>query len=207
MKKNSSAACVPAGSKQVGRISELVNDIVFLLIGTFASATATMFYLRGEQTFRLCHKLNKSYGMSKEYEPVVKHLEQMTHLFYYDSIISNTIYLIFTYLSDHECFQRKREGTGDGYICGVLYPAWYPINLDYTPWKQIIHLMEFIEIIYIIPKLAGACIFFYGVIVITETRINRLKSFLKNISVSRGTSAEELLKIKSAVRDYCDIVE
>lgn len=166
-----------------------------------------MLYLQRNATLKLYQKLNDEYGKPKKHRDLVQHLEKMTHFLYFHSVTANTIYLIFTYLSDEECFQRKLDGTGDGYVCGVLYPFWFPLNLDYTPWKEIIHCIDIIEVIYVTPKLAVACIFFYGGIKITEDKINRLRKFIEGIRITEYNAKEVTQNFKDAAKDYSAITE
>lgn len=181
---------------------------MYLISVTFQSSVAIMFYLCGTRTNEFVTKMNRyQYGVSENIMDIVKHLEKMSKIFYNYVVYG---YIIFTFTNIpiyRECRDMRKKEGNELYLCGIYSHTWYPIYLYFSPVKEILYLLQVLELSYYIPKVVTTSIFFHGCIILTEARIEDLKKFLRNTEVTEKNMDEVNKRLKFAIGKYVEITE
>ncbi|XP_045479051.1 uncharacterized protein LOC123684015 [Harmonia axyridis] len=188
-------------------ITEIFNNLVFLISLVFQASLAIMLNLCGKRSAVFKQRINRyNYGVPKNFTRLVRKLENESGKIY-SSIIYG--YLAFTVMNlkiYQECSKMKNEEEDTRlYFCGVYSRTWYPIPLDFVPVKHILLVLQVMELFYFIPKASTAIVIFHGSVVLIEERINDLKRFIRRTKVTESNADEVKNRLLFAVKNYAEI--
>ncbi|KAL3277019.1 hypothetical protein HHI36_012381 [Cryptolaemus montrouzieri] len=165
-------------------ISAAIYDLSYIIIALMASSGASIGFLRGNKVMELFENLNiHTYRTPEKFNVIKLKIEKITTFVYYYCITISVSMMFMSHILDSDCYKRKNKGQASGYVCGQIIPAWFPIEIDYFPWKHLLWLINFIEAAYIIPKMNVFFVSYYGCVILIINRIEHLKKMLKSIDV------------------------
>lgn len=181
---------------------------MYLISLTFQASVAIMFYLCGTGSYEFVNKLSLyEYGVSENIAEILRNFEKMTTALYSYIVYGYILFAIMNHQIYTDCRDMRAKEGNELYLCGVYCQTWYPIYLHFSPVKEILYLLQVLELTYYIAKVSTTIIFFHGCIVLIEARIDDLKNFLRNTEVTEKNMDEVNKRLKFAIKKYVEITE
>ncbi|KAL3266969.1 hypothetical protein HHI36_011118 [Cryptolaemus montrouzieri] len=166
-------------------IGELVYCIYALNFLTMDMLHVSIFLKRGEKFLNLFEGLSDfQRGIPKNYAITVEAVEKTIKLICCGTFLIAMTSVLECYIDDYFC--SNKEIDDKHYICGMLAPAWFPIEINFSMSKPIFAI--YYSTTYIIYAPIGVTLFFlnYGCVKMIILRIDHLKDYLRQIDFNEN---------------------
>ncbi|KAL3287655.1 hypothetical protein HHI36_002122 [Cryptolaemus montrouzieri] len=186
-------------------ISEQLDSITILLLLCLVYSIMSIGLLRADK-FALCMERMSDYSFGKppEWDKMCKHLDILSTVLYYGSKFLIIVYASLMYHGSPYCGGKTRRDKG--YLCGSVFPQWYPIEMDNILINTILCLSPGISYFLTNPTFSLYPLVVYGSVRFMVMKIRHLRGMLEKIT--KKQNQDNLVEdLRTCMKYYSFIIE
>ncbi|KAL3287652.1 hypothetical protein HHI36_002119 [Cryptolaemus montrouzieri] len=157
-------------------------DSVTILLGFFMANSIMFIGLLNAKEFIICVERlsNHSFGKPPNWDKLCKQIDVLSILLYHGIRWLQVVNVLLMYFGSPYCTGRENR-EDDRYICGSVFPQWYPFKVDSKLMNIGICLIAGLSFILYLPVFALYPAVVYGSVAFTVLKIRHLRRMLRKI--------------------------
>ncbi|KAK9887125.1 hypothetical protein WA026_020572 [Henosepilachna vigintioctopunctata] len=154
--------------------------------------TIALNFIKGNAFIAFLKKVNQyPFGKPDNIEKIDKRQERSLDIWYYTIKASCFVYILHNYIRSVNC--DLRGITGDKrFICGLLLPTWFPIEMDYFPVKQLLLLYNVVSMWIFVPALGLGPPMVITSVELIVVRMKCLKKHIRKLKFGQKSHTDDV---------------
>ncbi|KAL3287653.1 hypothetical protein HHI36_002120 [Cryptolaemus montrouzieri] len=163
-----------------------------MLLGIVMANSIMSIGLLNAEQFIICLEgiSDHSFGKPPNWEKLCKQIDVLSTLLYHGTKWLQVVIVLLMYFGSPYCAGEENR-QDRRYVCGSVYPQWYPFEMDSKLIRIIICLVSGLSFILYLPLFALYPAVVYGSVAFTVLKIRHLRRMLKKIT--KKSSNESLV--------------